>query len=875
MRPVRLELEGFTSFAARSEIDFANLDLFAITGPTGAGKTSLLDAILYALYGITPRLGEKEVERLIHIGSKSLHVSLTFSILGRQHRVTRIRKKVTEAKLETWEDGEWVSKAGGVKDVQRQLAELLGLDFEGFTRSVILPQGEFDNFLRSDPRQRTEMLKDLLGLRIYEFMMKRANEKASEGKSKAEGLEQALAGVYAAATPELAAQLASSVKTQKEQLAEYDAGYERLNELVSQAAELKRLRAETTLQQSRLSDAKKDLTTAREEAASALRTRDECDRQLAGIDRSLQATGYNETTWTELTNCVPLARQQTRLQTELSAHRKEKQSRATELTASEQAACDAQVLLDTARAALDDATNGVSTAEATRANLPSTDLLRKQLRDLAAAESALTALPPADAVTTQLAAAESAYEHLRTLHSAGEIRRHLKAGDQCPVCEQSIKKLPAATALGALDDARGALEQARRLHAEWTQANRRLQDLRAGSGNLTVQDLHTAESLDAELAAARKRANSARDNEAAASRAAQQATHQKQLLEQQVAAADDLIRKAQEQFRETARLLAEYPNWAPLPLLELEGSLDEQNAAKSRHQALQKQRHDAQTRLNKSLVDTADLKGRELSLANRITELEASLAAGHETAKKLEDTLGVNADWDRLQASIRQVGAIRDKLRGEIIQTEGRIIETKRLMEEGAQRREEVAKLRAETAVYHELGQLLKANEFIAHVQREALKGLARAASEQLQQLSEGNYTLTLGEDANEFYVVDHRNAGAQRSVKTLSGGESFLASLSLALALSEGLAGAADERARARLDSLFIDEGISSLDPETLDTAITALSSLADGKRMVGVISHITELGERLPARIRVTKGSNGSTAIVESAAATHGAGG
>ncbi len=865
MRPVRLELEGFTSFAGRSEIDFADLDLFAITGPTGAGKTSLLDAILYALYGYTPRLGEKEVERLLHIGSKSLHVSLTFSMLGKQYRVTRVRKRVTEAKFEEWEAGEWLSQAGGVRDVDRRVGELLGLDFEGFTRAVILPQGEFDNFLRSDPKQRTEMMKDLLGLRIYEFMMKRANEKASECKAAADGLEKALAEVYAVATPEVLAQLKAAVKTQKEQLAEYDAGFEQLNEIVAQAAELKRLREEGERLRTRLAEARKDLAAAREQGAAALRTREESERQLAGVDKSLTATGYDDAAWTELTNCVPLVKAQARLQADSAGLRKEKQTRMAALAEASDAEGRALAAADAARAAVAEAKTSCAEAEEARATLPSTDLLRKQIDDLSGARTALDALPAEAAITARLREAETAYEHLRDLHAAGEIRRHLKTGDQCPVCEQTVKKLPAATTVGTLDEARGALEEARAAHAQWRLAEARWQELRAECGDRSEADWERAVRLDGEVSAARAHLEQVRAAEVDAGRAAQQATHDKQLLEQQVAAADELIRKAQDQLRETAKQLAAFPNWAPLPLEELEGSLEEQRAAKQRYQSLQEQRQQAQARLNKALADTAELKGRELSAANRITEIEAAIAEGAESAKKIEAALGINADWERLQASIRQVGAIRDRLRGEIVQMESRILETQRLMEEGALRKAEVARLRHEMATYHDLGQLLKANEFIAYVQREALKGLARAASEQLRLLSEGNYTLTLGEETNEFFVVDHRNADAERSVKTLSGGESFLASLSLALALSEGLAGAADERARARLDSLFIDEGISSLDPETLDIAITALGSLADGKRMVGVISHIAELGERLPARIRVSKGASGSIAAVD----------
>lgn len=866
MRPVKLELEGFTSFAAPSSIDFTDLDLFAITGPTGAGKTSLIDAMLYALYGYTPRLGEKEVDRLLHLGAKSMHVCLTFTVQSVYYRITRTRKKATEVKLEKLQpDGEWTSIAGGVRQVDRHIPEILGLDFDGFTRAVVLPQGEFDKFLRTDPTKRTDMLKDLLGLRIYEFMMRRANEQAAECRTKAEIHEQSLAALYGTATPEALAQLLETMKTQKEQVAEYDAGAEQLTEFIPRSGELKRQREENARCETSLADVRKQLRAAREEGAAALRTREECERLMSAIEKSLQSVGYDEAAWVELSSAVPLARQQARVQTDLTTLRKDKQAKSVDLVTQQEVSARTASAHALARQQLGVAEEAAHQAKEARAGKPSPDLLKSQLKDVRAAETAMQALPAQEAMQEALAKAESSWEHLRTLHAAGDIRRHLKTGDSCPVCEQTIAKLPVPAAAGALEDARALVDCVRREKAHWDNASRRLEDARQRAGNVTEEDLKAVLVLDRAAQEAQQALDEARRGEVESARAAQSAQHRQQLLEQQVAAAEEQLRKAQDQLRETARLLAAYPGWAPLPLTELESSIEEQNTARLRHQALEQQRREAQSKLQKALTDSADRKGQELSLLNRIAELESAIAAGKEAAKGLEAQLGPYADLNHLQATWKQVTAVRDKMRGEIAQSEARIVELQRQIEEAAQRRAEAQRLRGEMATWHELGQLLKANEFIAFVQREALRGLAQAASEQLRQLSDGNYTLTLGDGANEFYVVDHRNGSELRSVKTLSGGESFLASLSLALALSEGLAGAADDRARARLDSLFIDEGISSLDPETLDTAITALGALADGKRMIGVISHIAELGERLPAQIRVIKGPTGSVARVQ----------
>lgn len=125
--------------------------------------------------------------------------------------------------------------------------------------------------------------------------------------------------------------------------------------------------------------------------------------------------------------------------------------------------------------------------------------------------------------------------------------------------------------------------------------------------------------------------------------------------------------------------------------------------------------------------------------------------------------------------------------------------------------------------------------------------------------------------EGNEFQVIDHWNAEERRSDRTLSGGESFLASLALALALSASVSQFSGG-GPFNLDALFLDEGFSSLDAETLNVAIEALQALQQGDRMLGVISHVTDLAERLPSRIQVMKGISSSEIKVdqEFAAAT-----
>ena len=177
--------------------------------------------------------------------------------------------------------------------------------------------------------------------------------------------------------------------------------------------------------------------------------------------------------------------------------------------------------------------------------------------------------------------------------------------------------------------------------------------------------------------------------------------------------------------------------------------------------------------------------------------------------------------------------------------------------------RKDLAGLKQEHDVAADLSLMLQANRFQAFIQQEALETLAADGSRRLEQLSSGRYRLQVDERGQEFEVIDQWNADQARSVRTLSGGETFLASLALSLALAESLPGLAASR-RVVLDSVFLDEGFGSLDAEALDRAADALDALRNENRMVCIVTHLQELAQRLPARIVVTKSESGSTVAI-----------
>ena len=161
------------------------------------------------------------------------------------------------------------------------------------------------------------------------------------------------------------------------------------------------------------------------------------------------------------------------------------------------------------------------------------------------------------------------------------------------------------------------------------------------------------------------------------------------------------------------------------------------------------------------------------------------------------------------------------------------------------------------------LGGLLRSDRFPRWLVASALDALVADASAGLAELSGGQFELT--HDEGEFLVVDHSDADARRPVKTLSGGETFQASLALALALSAQLSGLA-ARGAAHLESIFLDEGFGTLDEANLELVAGTLENLAArGDRMVGLITHVPALAERVPVRFAVSRDARTSSVVRE----------
>lgn len=210
MRPVRLQLKGFTSFKDRADVSFEALDRFAICGPTGAGKSSLLDAMTFALFADAPRKGTGNLANMISLGRKSFSVVLDFAVGERTFRVTRVRRR-TGAGSDQLErllgPNQSEQVASGERPVTEKIEQMLGLNYGHFTQAVFLPQGKFSEFLKAKPADRRRLLNELLRLLVYERMQERAGkdrELHADKKAQAERrLKEDFNGVTAEALAEL------------------------------------------------------------------------------------------------------------------------------------------------------------------------------------------------------------------------------------------------------------------------------------------------------------------------------------------------------------------------------------------------------------------------------------------------------------------------------------------------------------------------------------------------------------------------------------------------------------------------------------------------------------------------------------------------
>jgi exonuclease SbcC len=434
-------------------------------------------------------------------------------------------------------------------------------------------------------------------------------------------------------------------------------------------------------------------------------------------------------------------------------------------------------------------------------------------------------------------------EAAQTADRAASLRVHLVAGEPCPVCEQPVVTVPGKTSpkLKAAREAYQKAEQAAQAASLTADAeDRKLRELdrglaaanaqheaavkRLGELDSTVEGVPLSQ-VEAGLAAI-----------ATGEQVVREATEAVKLARQAVRAAGARARAAEEQLRDAWRTFDQVRDAvAPMhpPAADREQLVGSWDA------------------LRAWAVSTAEERFtvRDANLA----VAQAALAAITTVSARLEALVGASFGAD--PAGYRQATALSVQ---RATAAHERVLERR---EQAARLGEQVARHEREAQVAKSLAQHLRANQFERWLLTEALDALVTGASRILRELSSGQYDLT--HDKGEFFVVDHGDAGLRRGVRTLSGGETFQASLALALALSEQLAGLTS--ASASLESIMLDEGFGTLDADTLDVVASTLENLAArGDRMVGVVTHVAALAERIPVRFELSRDARGAAHIV-----------
>jgi exonuclease SbcC len=797
VRPLHLTLDGFTSFRAPVALDFSSLDLFAITGPTGAGKSSLIDALTFALYGQVPRVG-REYKQLMSHGAERLSVRLDFRMGEETYRIARTLKSsgAPQSRLERLSKTGSHPVADRVKDIEDEVGRILGLDYDGFTRSVVLPQGQFDAFLKGKPEERRKILVTLLGLDVYERMHGIVNRKASDARAQAQFLLQQLSSPeyrdataqgLAAHQQELGAAESAAERAEEEDTA-LDGALRTAAKLREARTALQTLERQQAAESRRLADAEAGLARARQDGARL-------DERRARLDTSAQAVAVDPRREAVLAEAGSWAEDLARIAREILALESER------------------------TAAVRDA--------------------GRRQREREAAEARLAEAERAYAATqAEHDEARAAFDERRRTLAAHDLRAHLEPGAPCPVCEQAVVKLPSRRRAPALDEARahaeraaGAVDAARSaLEGERLRRESLDGDDRAAVVRLASLDAR----LEAARAARRRRADALEGAGFPPLAIAEPEALRLRIADEARAAA--AAREARERIESERRAMAD-------ELAQVAGA-----AA-----AAAAQIESARARL-------ADIEKDRVPLAETIEQVRRALAAEAEARRW---SLGDGRGRDEQAALESAQSGVRTRSREARTAVE-RLRARSEVLERAIARAAEIAarrqSLETESGLAAALAQHLRADQFLAFVQEEALLRLADDGARHLRALSQGRYSL-LCED-QEFAVTDHWHADRKRSVRTLSGGETFLASLALALALAESLASlSAEGRAGDALESLFLDEGFGTLDPETLDVVVQAIEALHGGQRLVGVVTHISELAERLPARVEVGRSAAGAT--------------
>lgn len=941
-------MKGFSAFREHTEIDLADVDLVALVGPTGSGKSTIIDAITFALYGSVARYEDnRAVAPIINQTSAEARVSLTFELNGDEYTAARVVRRTKtgastkEARLERGDE----MLAADARSMSKKVEQLLGLDMDQFNRTVVLPQGRFADFLHDDPSKRQATLRQLLGFDVYERIGKAARSKARETQVQADLLRDDLDGAAQSLNDERRVELAGAFAAVQAVRLDYDLARTSVDELNETRLSLQGESDQAEQQLKALAGVRSpdgiaeldvQLIEARAKAletnetfkaarASRLAAKDAAD---AGPDRAeIQLRLQSYATFGALTGEMSTLGQR------ISALEADAKS-ATKLAAGireEQDALDGKA--GAARSRADDVQKTLEEVASVAQLDAWLDLHAVFLENKKRAEAADVA---AEAANAPIAAAEEAVDvsesALRDLDARLESIRDrigivayasmLAAGEECPLCLQEVHTIPdhhvddELTDVSALRERaaitvqgnRSALEQLRNILNAALATLRSSERAAEGSAKATnavapVEELETQRIESERLAAEARRVNEEARAAADASASHRASEENRQVIEREQKLTNELSGIRGELSSTTQRLdalaheLSEAPSQTDCERLAEEAAKlaealklaeEAEKLATDQHETAIAARsetdlhladaqrqlataRDAVAALGPPPVDGSSIAADWAELTRWVDEQRDLATRSGVDARSKRDRIDteISGITDGLQSRLRSVigddsSEVDFSRAGEFLaalqsSAEAALATFDAEREKLGDLKERIATLDEQQAVAKKLGDLLRSDGFEGWLMQSALEQLAERATARLFEMSGSQYSLVL--EDRSFSVRDHSNADELRSARTLSGGETFLASLSLALALAESTAELAPEGA-PQIESIFLDEGFGTLDPHTLDIVASAIEELGATGRMVGIVTHIRELADRMPVRLEVTK-TSGSASV------------
>lgn len=876
MKPVSVKFRCFGPYMDEQFINFAELEkngLFLICGETGAGKTTILDAMCYALYCESSGGQRGDIENMrCKLAEKTdeTSVEFIFDSNGQRYKFSRAMKYKTK-NLHTyhncyvWKAGVWEVLDTGAKQVSARAEKLVGLTSSQFRQVIILPQGKFEEFLISDSKKKEEILVTLFNVqqwsRIAEEISRRVNSRAAELNQEKTAIAEGLRRYGCDSIEELTAKgakLADSLEETKAQAEEaskalaaaeeaYSAGkvdheaFSRLDKLQQRYDLLKQQEAAMAAEGEIL---------ARADGADRLRPDYDACRNAAAADRKAKADlAAGE---------IRLERSKTNLakaQTDLTAHEAlaEQHTKNQKLLLRLEQAREVYASLDAlatelaaARKACDAAEAGLQTAAGD---------LENRDRELAGAFDAQER-------------AKISYDNAQAAYRrgiGGILAQTLAENQPCPVCGSITHPAPARMAEDHVSEA-----QLDKLNRELGRCGKAVSAAmkartQAETARNKAQDTHNT---------TRQKLESARERLEMAQSQRIQGIDTAFALEQNIRHLNQKLRSHEERGRELldAKTAAEGAcAAAELALADCRKALTAAAEAleekrTSWEQALAESGFAGEEDFLASCLEPAKRQKRYQTLAAWQADLRAAGEALAEQRKLLEGC--IRPDLAQLTMLLKEVKETKESL------SKKQILDSKLLKDMTADEKKLTARLEAnrDALIRLEADQVFARRLAGSHgvgLQRYVLgvmmNSITTQANRLLEQVYGGRYRLHRTDETTgrtlkgglELEVSDSHNS-QRRSVRTLSGGEKFLVALSLAIGLSTVVQAQGEG---IRLEAMFIDEGFGSLDRESIQDALDILQSIRRTAGVVGIISHVETLAETIPAQLRITKGRNGSS--------------